>query len=164
MNRMMMRTLASVAVALAGLACASGGVPRDAEPLPFEIRGVVVDADSRAPLSGALVRSEALNAGASTDAAGAFRVRGHARPGRYALAVARLGYAPALRRIRIRREGRIELGTLALRAGTIQVDDLVVPKCMRHDRPPADTAPGAIVRAERDSAGAFWTVCRPPDP
>src|SRR5688500_3699471 len=155
MNRMMIRTLASMAVALASLACASGGAPRDTEPVPFEIRGVVVDADSRAPIPRVLVRSEELNAGANTDAAGTFRVRGHARSGRYLLAVARLGYAPVLRRIRIRREGTIDLGTLALRARTVQLDDLVVPECLRHDRPPADTAPGATVRAERDSAGAF---------
>jgi hypothetical protein len=165
MNRMMMiRTTFAVGVALLGLACASGGAPRATEPVRFEIRGVVVDATIHAPVAGVAVRlAEVDGAAAATGAAGAFHIRGRALPGRYLLTATRLGYAPVRRRIRIRRVGAMDVGTLSLRAVEIQIDDLIAPECMRYDRPPADTTPGAMVRAERDSAGAFWLVCRPPD-
>jgi hypothetical protein len=158
---MMIRTLAGAGLALLGLACASGGVTRRAEPVPFEVRGVVVDARTRAPAAGVLVRLAAADPGARTDRAGAFQIRGHAPPGRYVLTASMLGYAPMQRPIRIRHAGTVDLGTMRIRPVAIHLDDLIVPDCMRWQRPPADTAPGASVRMQTDSTGTFWMVCSP---
>lgn len=158
----MMRILAGTGMALLALGCASGGATPRTEPVAFEIRGVVVDAETRAPAAAVLVRLPEVDLGDATDAAGAFQIRGHAPPGRYVLTAARIGLAPGRRNIRIRRAGTLDVGTLRMRPEVMQLDDLIVPDCMRHDRPPADTAPGTTVRAERDSTGAFWMVCRPP--
>lgn len=158
----MTRTLAMTGIALLGLACASGGAARQPEPVAIEVRGVVIDAETDAPAAGVLVRLVEADLGARSDGAGAFQLRGHARPGRYVLTATLLGYTPQQRPIRIGRAGTVNVGTLKVRPSVIHLDDLIVPDCMRFEQPPTDTAPGASVRAERDSAGTFWMVCRPP--
>ncbi|HEX5870137.1 MAG TPA: carboxypeptidase regulatory-like domain-containing protein [Longimicrobium sp.] len=164
-NRMMMRTLAAAGLAMLGLACASGGGGRAAEPVDFAVRGVVVDARTRAPIAGVSMRLMEVETGggtAATDAAGEFLIRGRGVPGRYVLAAGRIGYGPVSRRVRIRGAGAVDVGTLAMRVEVMQLDDLIVAECLRYDRAPADTAEGTTVRAETDSTGTFWTVCRPP--
>lgn len=123
----MMRIAAGVCLSLVGLACAGGRAARQAEPAPFQIHGVVVDAVTRQPAARVLIRLEEVNAGALTDEAGAFQVRGHARPGRYVMTVTRLGFHPRQMRVRIRGAGPVDVGTIAVRASVIQIDGLVAP-------------------------------------
>lgn len=153
-----------LALAIAGLACAHGGTERRTEPVAFLIRGVVVDAKTREPAVGVLVRVPAADAGAITDRAGRFELRGHGRPARYVMTVSRIGYEPRRQRIRIRATGPVDVGRIVMRPAVIQIDDLIAQTCIRHERAPADTAPGANVRTETDSTGTFWLVCRRPEP
>ena len=150
--------MAACGMALLGVACASGGAWRR-EPVAFEIRGAVVN--ETGPQAAVRVLLAGTRFGAVTDAEGAFRIRGTARPGRYVLHAARLGLAPLRRRVDIHRPGVVDTGTLRMPPQIIYLDDRVVPECLRYDQPPADTV-GARVRMETDSTGTFWTVCRPP--
>jgi hypothetical protein len=158
----MTRILTLTGIALLGLACASGGAVRRPEPVSIEIRGVVVDVTTHAPAAGVRVRLVEANLGVRTDSTGTFQIRGHVRPDRYVLDATLLGYTAQQRRIRIRSAGTVNVGTLRVRPSVIHLDDLIVPECMRFEQAPTDTAPGSSVRAERDSRGTFWMVCRPP--
>ena len=161
---MMMRIMAGVGLALLGLGCASGGAGRQPEEVGFDVRGVVVDARTGEPVPRVSVRLPELRIGVMTDTAGAFRIRGHALPGRYGFTAARVGYTAVHRRIHIRRAGTVGLGTLAMRPYVLRLSHLIAAGCLHHDRPPADTAPGTRVRAHTDSAGTFWIVCGPAAP
>ena len=121
MKQMMIRILAGVGLALLGLGCATGGAGRQPEEVGFDVRGVAVDAETGAPVARIGVFLPELQIGATTDTAGAFRIRGHARPGRYVLAAARVGYAPVRRRIHVRREGTVDVGTLPMRARSVEL-------------------------------------------
>jgi hypothetical protein len=158
---MIHRVVIACAAVLLAAACAGRIAGRSAEPVAFEIRGVVVNARTGAPEPAVLVHLAAAGLFGGTDGSGAFRIRGTLPPGRYLLEPRRVGLAPAPRRVRILPTGgAVDAGTLMVRDALIQLDDLVVPECLRHDRPPSDTA-GAQVRVQRDSAGTFWLVCRP---
>jgi ferric enterobactin receptor len=69
--------------------------PQTAQSGAGEVRGVVVDAESRAPLAAATIEvfngGGALVAGAITRADGSFRIEGH-RPGTYRVRVTIIGY------------------------------------------------------------------------
>jgi ferric enterobactin receptor len=90
-----------LAAVLCALMCASGSlqaqVPRQAPPAgPGEIRGVVIDADSREPVGSASVEVRAANgtlvAGAIARTDGAFRIDGLAA-GSYTLRITMIGYS-----------------------------------------------------------------------
>jgi hypothetical protein len=121
MSQMMIRILAGIGLALLGLGCAAGGAGRQAGEVGFDVRGVVVDAGTGTPVARAGVQLPELQIGATTDEAGAFRIQGHAFPGRYVFTTARVGYAPVRRRIHVRRAGTVDVGTLAMRARMIEV-------------------------------------------
>lgn len=118
---MMIRILAGVGFALLGLGCASAGAGRPPEEVGFDVRGVVVDARTRAPLARVGVHLPELRIGATTDTEGAFRIRGHALPGRYVFTAARVGYAPVRRRIHVRRDGQVDVGMLPMRTRMVEL-------------------------------------------
>jgi hypothetical protein len=118
---MMIRILAGVCLAFLSLGCASAGPGRPPEEVGFDVRGVVVDARTGEPVARVGVHLPELRIGATTDTAGAFRIQGHALPGPYVFAAARVGYAPVRRRIRIRPEGTVDVGTLTMRARMVEL-------------------------------------------
>lgn len=121
------RTLAAAVLLLAS-ACAIGGPARPREPVPFEVRGTVLEAPGGVPAVAVQVRMGNTGLAVVTDRSGAFRLRGTLPPGRYLLTTARVGFQPARRRVRIRRAGPVDAGTLVIRAVEIQLDDLAVPE------------------------------------
>ncbi|MEM0961137.1 MAG: carboxypeptidase-like regulatory domain-containing protein [Bacteroidota bacterium] len=105
-------------------------VPAVEAPAVGGITGVVVDAETRAPLPGAHVRLVGTATGTTTDEVGVFAV-GWLQPGTYALAVSYVGYAPAQVETLVEPSGdartRIELRAETIRGRPVVVEGLQAP-------------------------------------
>lgn len=90
---------------------------------PGELRGDVIDVLSGRPVPSADVRLEGVSSPETTDAAGAFRVRG-IEPGRYTLSVRAPGYA-ALTRTVVIENGAVTSVRIELRPDAVEVEGVV---------------------------------------
>ena len=115
--------LALALLALAVMAQAAGAQP----PAGQVVRGIVVDADTQAPLAGATVTVDgsAPLLGTSSDAAGRFAFDG-VPLGRHALEVRYVGYEPLLLPSVLVRAGQETLVEARLRERPVQVGEAVV--------------------------------------
>ncbi len=114
-------TLVVVASVVPIRARAQGAPPPGAQPpaAPGEIRGVIVDADAKAPIARAsvAVRTKAdgaLVTGAIAGTDGSFRIQG-LRPGAYTVRVTYIGYGPKVQDVTIAPDApRVEIGSVGL--------------------------------------------------
>ena len=132
------------------------GGPGGPPPAPGEVKGIVVDQKSSAPVARAsvTVRNKATSAlvtGAIANANGAFRVQG-LRPGAYTLRITFLGFAPKLQDVAITPAapvvdlGNVQLTRVAVALGQVEVvekQDAVTIEPDRNSYRAKDVAPAA---------------------
>ncbi len=123
---------------------------RGGEP-PF-LAGVVVDAGSGAPISGALVALAARNRGVLTDAEGRFTLR-DLKPGSQALTVAQLGYDSLRTEVKV--EGGPATVVLRLRPNPVVLEGIqVVSDRLRSRRNSIASSVWAFDRRALQTSGA----------
>src|SRR3954470_15588520 len=157
-----MRPTLSAALGLllaAGSLSAQGpgpGGPGGPPPAPGEVKGIIVDQKSSAPVARAsvTVRNKATSAlvtGAIAGANGAFRVQG-LRPGAYTLRITFLGFAPKLQDVAVTPAapivdvGTVQLTRVAVALGQVEVvekQDAVTIEPDRNSYRAKDVAPAA---------------------
>jgi hypothetical protein len=122
----------SVALATLIVLAASSATAAQSTPVTTSIRGRVLDAASKTPISGATISvtdsgAAAAAAGTSTDGDGDFRVEG-LRPGRYRVRIVAIGYTPRqLPPIDIGSSSAIiDVGAVTLTASPLQLQPKVV--------------------------------------
>ena len=156
-----MRLIVGFCLMCALLACAA---QQTLSPMPFTVRGRVVDRATRKPIPGALISIQGSSYGAIADSLGTFILRAKGLPGAYTLVVASLGYKTERRVFKVGRTEQIALPDFRLQVVRVVIDDFVVTAtakvvCKYYRKLPRDTA-GATFTLIRDSAGERWHVCR----
>ena len=117
-----------------------------AAQFPGELAGTVTDAATGAPVEAASVELAGTSAGARTDAAGRFRIRG-LEPGEYRVLVRRAGYAAR----EVAAEARNGITT------RLEISIHPLPVALAPLRVAAEAAPaagGSLARAEIEASGA----------
>jgi TonB-dependent starch-binding outer membrane protein SusC len=116
-----------IAAALALLGGLTMAVPLAAQQQqPYLVRGRVVEAPSGRPIGGVQVALGATGARALTNDEGTFTLQAGVAPGRYRLELARIGLARLTREIQLGAERSVDLGTLEMRAVSVQLSEVVV--------------------------------------
>ena len=93
------------------------------DPLPLELTGRVIDLESQQTLSGVTVHSHALNTDVVTDAQGSFTFTG-LTAGEQSFEFSQTGYQGVITRVVLPDDGKVDLGTVALK----KVDELETTK------------------------------------
>ncbi|MEM6285749.1 MAG: TonB-dependent receptor [Bacteroidota bacterium] len=138
------------------LAALLAGLPFAVSAQPAALQGAVTDAETRAPLQGvsvALYAGDALQAGTSTDADGAFLLR-RVAPGAYTLRLQFVGYAPTEAAVELR-PGATTRVSVALAVDTTALGDVFV------ERAAPGGAAGTSAGFERISAADIEDVPAP---
>jgi hypothetical protein len=138
---------------LAGGVCLSAlaARPVDAQARPGDVTGVVVNAQSRGPIEGAVVTLRFTGRSARTDSAGGFQLRG-VEPGAGLLQVRALGYRMLSRGIRLA-EGETLADTLEMEPVAIELPEVLVEAPANNDW----RSPAAFDRRRAKGGGYFIT-------
>jgi hypothetical protein len=124
------------------------------------ITGRVLDAETRIPLSGAVITVQPAGSQVLTDSDGRFRIEGIA-PGMVSLEATSLGYTPAVQTSVMARTSRPTFVSLELRVAAIEVEGIRVEANAFQAREDAPTSTQRLTEVEiRRTPGAIGDISR----
>ena len=112
------------ALVLGGLAAAAA--PLAAQQANTVVRGKVVEAVTRRPVSSVTIGLAGTEIRTQTGEDGSFTLQGQIRPGSYRLTLARIGYARQVRDLTIGEDRTVDIGEVQMQPVSVQLSEVVV--------------------------------------